>query len=115
MAYLLSPIRINLSFRGYVRSAKIVKIKRLSDVALITPSGHQIMRQETMSKTAITLAYNRMNIKSVEFNCQHCGRTFYHAASLEAHQDMHDGDTLPRPLKFIITKTSENLNRKKLL
>ena len=117
MAYLLSPIRINSSSRGYVRSAKIVRIKRLSDVVLITPSGPRIMRRETMSKTAITLANNRMNIKNVEFNCQNYDRTFYHAASLKAHQVMHDGDTLPKPSKFIFTKKSDNLKneQKKIL
>ena len=115
MADLLSPIRNISTPNRLVRSAKIVRIQRMSDMSLITPS-RRIMRRETMSKTAITLANNRMNIKNVEFNCRHCDKTFYHVSSLEAHQVMHDGDTLPRPSKFkraesmIITKNSKNLD-----
>ena len=98
MSDLISPIRTSTPARS-VKSSKVIRIRKLSEMKpQTTPSRPRVFRRETMSRSAITLAHHRMNIKNVEYNCEHCDKTFYHASSLEAHQVMHDSP--PRMTKF---------------
>lgn len=98
---LLSPIRDSQSRQ--IRTAKIVRLKRLSEQC--NPGApKKLLRRETMSRASITRESQKLNEANVEFQCEYCDKQFYHYTTLEVHRHTHD-DTLPRSGKFNRTRS----------
>ena len=103
---LLSPIaRQSPNRRSQVRTAKVVRIRRISEMPCSTPAK-KLCRRETMSRSSIFRASKRLNESTMEFHCEHCGKKFYHFATLRAHKESLHDDTLPLPTATNATKSN---------
>lgn len=75
---------------SYSRQATIKKLKSVSAM----PIHHQKLgRRLTLNRTEINSETLRRNEKVVEYYCDYCAKSFYHAGALEVHlENTHEDE-----------------------
>ena len=101
---LLSPIR---ELSSLPTSAKIVRLKRLSDAHQLTGTPRKNTARPQFRRRTVEFKINSPVIRETPaFECNYCEKKFFHRTALEIHIESHD-QTLPKTKK-VMKSTSLN-------